>query len=136
MKNNRTLLVLLLGLTVLLFAALSFAQEKAPGTVLLKGNPMGAVKFDHMAHMKAAGGKCATCHHASKPAKPLATPHERCQNCHKTPAVAPVTTKTEFAFHDAMAKSGICINCHKENAGKPGVPGVGKCMDCHKKSNG
>ncbi len=136
MKNTRNLSVLLLGLSFLLLAAIGFAQEKAPGTVLLKGNPMGSVKFDHMAHMKAAGGKCATCHHASKPAKALATPHEKCQDCHKTPAVPPVTTKTEFAFHDAMAKSGICIDCHKANAGKPGVPGVGKCMDCHKKSNG
>ena len=45
------------------------AQEKAPGVVVLKGNPMGGVKLDHAAHVKAAGDKCETCHHAAKPQK-------------------------------------------------------------------
>ena len=30
------------------------AQGKAPGVVILKGAPMGGVKFDHTAHIKAA----------------------------------------------------------------------------------
>jgi hypothetical protein len=56
------------------------AQAKAPGVVILKGNPMGGVKFDHAAHQKIVGDKCDTCHHASKPEKAMKGKQENCQD--------------------------------------------------------
>jgi sRNA-binding protein len=110
------------------------AQEKAPGVVILKGNPMGGVKFDHAAHQKVAGNKCETCHHASKAQKPMKAAHENCQDCHTKTATAPMKTTTKLAFHDNMAKAGICIDCHvKQNAAGKKAPT--KCTECHQKAN-
>ncbi len=124
-----------LALAVLGFVAgpiMVAAQGKAPGTVILKGAPMGGVKFDHAAHVKASGGdaKCDTCHHASKPEKPAKAKQEKCQDCHTKVPTAPMKTKAQAAFHDAMAKKGTCIDCHV--AAKKGPA---KCADCHKKEN-
>jgi hypothetical protein len=110
------------------------ADKQAKDTYILKGAPMGGVKFDHKAHQAAADKKCDTCHHASKPEKPSKAAQEACQDCHTTPAVAPMKTKTQAAFHDPMAKKGICIDCHvKQNAAGKKAPT--KCTDCHKKEN-
>ena len=108
------------------------AQGKAPGVTILKGAPMGGVKFDHAAHVKASGGdaKCDTCHHASKPEKPAKAKNERCQDCHTKVAAAPMKTKAQTAFHDAMAKKGTCIDCHVAQK-----KGPAKCNECHKKEN-
>lgn len=109
-----------------------FAQaEKAPGTVVLKGSPLGGVKFDHEKHVKQADSKCEVCHHASKPEKALATPHQNCRACHTTPAVAPMKTRAQLAFHDGPAKKGVCVDCHQKAAGKAPL----KCAECHKKEN-
>ena len=110
------------------------AQGKAPGIVILKGNPMGGVKFDHGAHAKHAADKCETCHHASKAEKPAKSAQENCQNCHTKTATAPMKTSAKLAFHDSMAKTGTCINCHaKEMAAGKKAPV--KCAECHKKEN-
>jgi hypothetical protein len=115
-------------------AAVVQAQAKAPGVVILKGNPMGGVKFDHTAHVKTAGDKCETCHHASKAEKPAKAPQEECQNCHAKTATAPMKTTARLAFHDNLAKKGICVDCHvKQAAAGKKVPA--KCADCHKKEN-
>lgn len=114
--------------------AFAQAQVKPPGVVILKGNPMGGVKFDHGAHMKLVADKCDTCHHASKPEKPAKAPQEKCQGCHTKTAVPPMKTSAKLAFHDAMAKAGTCINCHtKEVAAGKKAPV--KCAECHKKEN-
>lgn len=131
----KKLMYFALALAVLGFVAgpvMLAAQAKAPGTVILKGAPMGGVKFDHAAHVKAAGGdaKCDTCHHASKPEKPAKAKNEKCQDCHTKVPTAPMKTKAQAAFHDAMAKKGTCIDCHV--AAKKGPA---KCADCHKKEN-
>jgi hypothetical protein len=42
-------------------------------------------------------------------------------------------TTAKLAFHDAMAKKGVCIDCHLKTTGKK-VP-TSKCLDCHKKEN-
>jgi len=116
------------------FAILLQAQGHAPGVVILKGNPMGGVKFDHAAHAKAATDKCEACHHASKPEKPEKVAQQRCQDCHTQKATAPMKTATKFAFHDASAKKGTCIDCHMQ---KPAVDKKAplKCAECHKKEN-
>jgi len=123
------MMVLMFSLAVVLQA-----QEKAPGVVILKGNPMGGVKFDHAAHVKAVADKCETCHHASKAEKPAKAKQEKCQSCHTRTATAPMKTATKFAFHDATAKKGTCIDCHtKEPAVSKKAPL--KCAECHKKEN-
>jgi len=116
------------------FVVLGEAQGQAPGVVILKGNPMGGVKFDHAAHAKLSGDKCETCHHASKPEKPAKAAQEKCQSCHTKTATAPMKTYAKIAFHDSAAKAGTCINCHaKEVAAGKKAPL--KCVECHKKEN-
>ncbi len=109
---------------------------KEPGTVILKGAPLGGVKFDHKTHSERANKKCETCHHASKPEKPSKAAQEKCTNCHTKAVAAPMKTTTRGAFHDPLAKSGTCIDCHAKSvaAGKK-VPTPGKCPECHKKEN-
>ncbi len=133
MKNVTRILAVLIGL-MLIVAVVAYAAETAPGTVVLKGAPMGGVKFDHKAHETRAAGKCDTCHHASKPAKALKSPHENCQDCHTSTATPPVTTKTQAAFHNPAATAGICIDCHKAENAK-GKKAPTKCTECHQKAN-
>jgi hypothetical protein len=111
------------------------AQGKAPGVVILKGNPMGGVKYDHAAHAKLAGDKCETCHHPSKPEKPATAAQENCQDCHTRTATSPMKTAAKFAFHDATAKKGVCADCHAKEAAAGKKPPL-KCAECHKKANG
>ena len=130
-------LVILSVMAVAVFmSGIASAQEKAPGTVILKGSPMGGVKFDHAKHSKLEGAKCETCHHASKPEKANKTAHQACQDCHTKAATPPMKTATQGAFHVAMAKSGVCIDCHvKAIAAGKKAPAAGKCAECHKKEN-
>ena len=112
----------------------SALAQTAPTTpITLQGAPMGAVKFDHTAHLKVAG-KCEVCHHASKPQKPLKAPQEACTDCHTNPATPPVTTKLQAAFHNPTATAGLCIDCHKTQNSQGKAAPV-KCADCHKKTD-
>lgn len=110
--------------------------QKEPGTVILKGSPLGGVKFEHKLHTERAEKKCDTCHHASKPEKPSKVAQEKCTNCHTKAVAAPMKTPTRGAFHDPLAKKGTCIDCHAKaiSAGKK-APAAGKCPECHKKEN-
>ena len=116
--------------------ATAAAAEKAvpKDVVILKGSPMGAVKFEHKLHSQTRKIKCETCHHASKPEKPAAAPQQACSTCHTTVAAAPMKTKLQAAFHTPTATAGTCIDCHKtQNAAGKAAPT--KCLDCHKKTN-
>ena len=128
---RRVILVFALILGVALLAGPASAQTPPAGKVVLKGNPMGGVNFDHAAHAKKVGDdKCDTCHHASKPEKAMKAKQENCQNCHTKAATAPMKTTAKLAFHDAMAKKGTCIDCHvKEVAAGKKAPV--KCNECH-----
>ncbi len=107
---------------------------KEPGTVILKGSPLGGVKFEHKLHAHDRAVKCTTCHHASKPEKAMTGPNEKCTDCHTKTPTAPMKTPTRGAFHDPMAKKGTCIDCHvAENA--KGKKAPSKCPECHKKEN-
>jgi hypothetical protein len=107
-----------------------------PTTVILKGNPMGGVKFDHAAHAKVVGpDKCVTCHHASKPEKAAKAAQEKCQGCHEKVATAPMKTTAKLAFHDGLAKKGVCIECHVAANAKGKTTPVSPCGACHKKEN-
>jgi hypothetical protein len=126
------ILAVVVGL-LLIVAVFAYAAEQTPGTVVLKGAPMGGVKFDHKAH-EGRGAKCETCHHAAKPEKALKSAHEKCQDCHTTTPAAPVKTKAQAAFHNPAATAGICIDCHKAENAK-GKKAPTKCTECHQKAN-
>jgi hypothetical protein len=131
----RKMFAALLGVWILLMITGSaLAQQVPKAPVILKGAPMGAVKFDHASHLKVAG-KCDVCHHASKPAKPLKSPQEACTDCHTRPATPPMTTNLQAAFHNPTATVGLCIDCHKKENGAGKAAPV-KCADCHQKANG
>ena len=132
MKKFGFIAAALAGLALVVAPAV--IAQQAPDVTVLKGAPMGGVKFTHAAHAKLVGDKCDTCHHASKPEKAGTAKQEKCQNCHTKVATAPMKTKAQAAFHDPMAKKGTCIDCHvKENAGGKKAPT--KCNECHKKEN-
>jgi len=130
--------VLLTCACVSLFGAWGMVAAQAPKepeTVVLTGSPLGGVKFAHKAHARDyAANKCETCHHASKPEKPLKAQQEKCTDCHTKVAAAPMKTKTQAAFHDPMAKKGLCVDCHQQAIAK-GKKAPAKCADCHQKEN-
>ncbi len=134
-KTYRAIAVVLVVGFGILAAQQSAAQKKAPNDVIiLKGAPMGGVKFDHKQHQARAESKCTTCHHPSKSEKPSTAAEQACSDCHTTPAAAPMKTKKQAAFHNPTATAGIRIDCHKaENAKGKNAPA--KCADCHKKEN-
>jgi hypothetical protein len=130
------LFAVLLGLALLVvMCGLVFAADKpAPDTVILKGNPMGGVKFMHKTHATDRKIACETCHHASKPEKAATSKTQACSDCHTKVATAPMKTTYKLAFHDAMAKKGTCIDCHTTEDAK-GKKAPTKCTECHQKAN-
>jgi hypothetical protein len=108
---------------------------KAPDTAVLVGAPLGPVTLNHKAHTTAEyGAKCESCHHASKPEKPMKAAQEKCTGCHTKVAAAPMKTKLQAAFHDPMAKKGVCVDCHQQAIAKGNKKAPAKCADCHKKA--
>ena len=122
-----------LALSLVLRAA---DQAKVADTLILKGAPLGGVKFTHKVHAEGhAANKCETCHHASKPEKAATAPQQACRDCHTKPPQPGMKTATQAAFHNPMAKTGTCIDCHlKMNAAGKAAP-VGACAKCHNKAN-
>lgn len=108
------------------------AQEKGPDTVLLTGSSLGGVLFQHATHQDMTD--CTSCHHESRPEKPMEAEHQPCTGCHIKTPVAPMVTGIRDAFHDSTGKAGTCIDCHvTEAAAGKTVPL--KCTECHKKEN-
>ncbi len=126
---KRTVLILIA--CVLVLGVVALAQKAPTAPIVLKGAPMGGVKFEHSKH---ATVKCETCHHASKAEKPSKAAQEACTDCHTKVATAPMKTKLQAAFHNPTATAGICIDCHKAEAAK-GKKAPTKCNECHKKEN-
>jgi hypothetical protein len=111
--------------------SIALAQTE-PATIILKGAPIGGVKFDHKAHSTKT--KCDVCHHPSKPEKPAKSPNQKCTDCHTKTATPPMKTKTQAAFHNPLAKQGLCIDCHAAAVKDKKVAPL-KCNECHKKEN-
>jgi Class III cytochrome C family len=131
--KSRGLVAIAAGFALVLLAGVMMVQaEDIPKTVVLKGSPLGPVTMDHAMHISKKI-PCETCHHASKPEKPMTAEHERCEDCHTKVAQAPMKTKLQAAFHDPMAKKGLCIDCHVKEAAA-GVKTPAKCTDCHKRT--
>jgi len=123
-------------LTMMVAVSMSLAAfaADAPNVIVLKGNPMGGVKFMHLMHAKDRAIKCDTCHHAAKSQKAAKSATETCADCHTKAAVAPMKTSYKLAFHDAMAKKGTCIDCHLAKNAK-GKHAPTKCTECHQRAN-
>ena len=102
--------------------------------IVLTGSPLGGVRFEHKLHATRAGNNCATCHHPSRPEKPASVPQQACSNCHLKKAAAPMKTIYQGAFHNPVAQSGTCIDCHRSENAK-GKKAPVNCMDCHKQEN-
>ena len=141
--SKRTTAVMMLLLFLAAGCAAAFGQaaakpaaaKKVPkDVIILKGAPMGGVKFLHTAHAKDRNIKCGTCHHPSKSEKPAQASEQSCSDCHTKTAAAPMKTKYQLAFHNATATAGVCIDCHKAQNAK-GKKAPTKCMECHKKGN-
>lgn len=121
-----------------LFCAALLAQgpkapaPKAPDTILMKDAAIGGVMLNHKLHDQRTGGKCDTCHHASKAEKPETRPYQACRDCHTKPPAAPVKTSRQAAFHNSSAQSGVCIDCHKKEVAAGKKPPL-KCAECHKR---
>lgn len=120
----------------LVWMAQAADQAKPADVMILKGSPLGAVKFTHKVHAETnAANKCDACHHASKPEKPATAAQQACRDCHTKPPSPGMKTATQAAFHNPMAKSGTCIDCHlKSNAAGKAAPVA--CAKCHSKANG
>ncbi len=95
--------------------------------IMLTGNPMGGVKFEHAKHPVA----CETCHHASRDPKRGKAAKQACTDCHTKPPQPGMKTGKQAAFHNAAATAGTCIDCHKKSGGNAPT----KCTQCHKKEN-
>lgn len=123
------------ALALALAAPVATAQDpKVPDSVILKGAPLGGVKLDHAAHAKTHKVACTTCHHPAMKEKPPKSPHQKCSDCHTKVAAAPMKTNYRSAFHDATAKTGLCVTCHvKQNSAGKKAPV--KCNECHKKEH-
>lgn len=137
MKNTRSLMAaaLLLACAALLALPRDIqGQAKPKDTSILKGSPLGGVKFEHKLHADTRDTKCEVCHHASKPEKPAKAPQQACTSCHTKTAAPPMKTNLQNAFHKPTGQSGLCIDCHK-TANTKGKASPLKCMDCHKKGN-
>ena len=110
-------------------AALAGPAEQRPAGKITLPAKLGAVTFDHEKHAGKLGVVCSTCHHPSRPQKPLASENQACRDCHTTPAAPPMKTSLQAAFHDPQGASGTCIHCHKQK----GSSAPAKCLECHRK---
>ncbi len=110
-------------------------QPKVADVLILKGSPLGGVKFTHKVHSETnAAGKCETCHHPSKPEKPSTVAQQACRDCHTKPLPKGMKTTTQAAFHNPTAKAGTCIDCHiKSNTAGKAAPVA--CIKCHSRAN-
>jgi hypothetical protein len=126
-----TLMVSLWGCAVLPVQLVAQVAEAASPDTVVFAAPRGNVVFTHNKHATMAD--CVSCHHESRPEKPLESPYQKCIACHTTPPTEPVTTSRRNAFHDVVKKEGMCYDCHKAEAAKGTVlPSLLLCADCHK----
>ncbi len=134
---NRRNLLLILAVFGCLPVALGLSlqahgQARPKDVVILKGAPLGGVKFEHKLHVERAANKCETCHHASRPQKPAKAAQQACADCHTKPPQSGMKTATQAAFHNPTAQAGTCLDCHKAHNAK-GKKAPTKCLECHKK---
>lgn len=140
---TRSIVVVVIALAISLTLKINAVSQekatpvaKAPDIIILRGNPMGAVKFRHILHTDVRDIACVTCHHSSKPEKPSTSPTQACGSCHTRTPIAPMVTSIQGAFHNPTATAGLCIDCHtRENAAHKHKLAPVKCVQCHSKTS-
>lgn len=108
------------------------AQDTAtsrPDTIVFTPE-RGTVVFLHGRHSK--DFECKSCHHESRPEKPLEKENQKCSSCHTAEPTGPVTTSLRNAMHDTEAREGTCYTCHNK-ASAEGKEAPTRCADCHKR---
>lgn len=100
--------------------------EKGPETVTFTRR--GTLVYSHAKHAELT--ECVTCHHESKPEKPLESEHQKCSDCHTEEATPPMKTTLRNAMHNTETREGTCYTCHKAEAEK-GTEVPARCIDCH-----
>ncbi|NJD18645.1 MAG: hypothetical protein FIA95_05090 [Gemmatimonadetes bacterium] len=124
---------LILSGSALVPAALTAQTSTTTGPDSVVFTRRGTLVFRHAKHAEAT--ECVTCHHASKPEKPLASEHQKCTDCHTDPPTPPMTTTLRNAMHDTEAREGLCFSCHNKEAEK-GAQVPQRCRDCHAREGG
>lgn len=125
----------LLALAGMIFAPAGLAAqvpgETGPDTVVYNGS-RGTVVYTHGKHAQYA--ECRSCHHESRPEKPLETPYQKCTACHLERATEDVPTSLRDAYHNTSKKTGMCYDCHNEEAARGNAMPL-LCADCHKRQD-
>ncbi len=93
--------------------------------------------FDHVRHTRLLGGNesCRRCH---PPGEPKAADARKCSECHRKDMMAKNDVVTTFESPTApglrAAAHGICIDCHRREAGNPEwkKPDLFRCATCHR----
>ena len=124
-----TLTTAIIAIHALSATRVAAQQPPAPDTMVLESS-RGRVTFTHRKHAELT--ECATCHHESKPEKPLTRPNQKCGECHTSPVVAPMKTSRRMAFHDTTKNEGTCLTCHVK-AAESGKTAPSSCSGCHKR---
>jgi hypothetical protein len=130
LRSGLVAALLLSGSAVLAELTAQVAEPEPPDTVLYIAE-RGNVTFTHGKHLQTYD--CKSCHHESKPEKPLETENQKCSACHTNPAAEPLSTPLTDAFHLTAKREGLCYDCHKEEAGKGTKQVPVLCADCHKR---
>jgi hypothetical protein len=116
-----------LGLPATLAAQAAATAATGPDTIVYT-SARGTVTFTHGSHARMTD--CVSCHHESRPEKPLQSEFQKCGACHTDPATEPVRTSWRAAFHDTVKKEGMCYTCHKAEAAN-GRQVPMQCGECH-----
>jgi ABC-type nickel/cobalt efflux system permease component RcnA len=129
---SSVLVVLACALAIGTAAWLQAQTVKEPDTVLMKRATVGVVTFEHKKHAHEYKVACATCHHPDRPEVPRKAPNQACSTCHTTKPAAPMKTSNRDAFHDALARKGVCVDCHLDlNAKAKKEVAPVRCATCH-----
>lgn len=128
MAIPRTVVLTLTLVLALAPAAVSAQANDSKGPETVTFTRRGTLVYTHAKHAEMA--ECVTCHHESKPEKPLESDYQKCDACHSDPPTAPVKTSLRSAYHNTETREGTCYTCHKAKAAE-GVEVPMRCIDCH-----
>lgn len=120
--------LLVLAVAALLAPAPMHAQAGDRGPETVTFTRRGTLVYTHAKHAELA--ECVTCHHESRPERPLESEYQKCDACHTADPVPPMKTSLRNAYHDTETREGTCYTCHKAEADK-GVDVPMRCIGCH-----
>ena len=114
---RKTLILVVAAVFLLGLVAVAVSAPPA-GKITIKVGGTKDAAYDHPAHVKAALGKCQTCHHKNAPGK-----EEKCTVCHAKEGKDKAPAGKEM-FHKFCTEK-----CHKAQGKGPQFPK--DCKVCH-----